>query len=264
MKKFKVTLFVFLSSLVFAKTVWASNQYLTNTATLRYVYNGRTYTIPKNQTFTGDCRSGGSCVIRANGVRLAVPMQYIRSSSANASYRTQSSYGVNQSYSSELSNGFGYTPRQSSIRYPSSSFNSGFAQCFKNRGDYYTARGGCTSGNRGCTYSKIRTKSTLYCFRYVKLILQDCGATNGYLANRHAKNAGPELLRSGFKKLPITDPVMAPIGSVIVYDNVCRTSNPSGHIEIKTGFSEYMSDYVDNMPISYRSGCRRVSGIYLR
>lgn len=146
-----------------------------------------------------------------------------------------------------------------STYFENNSASSSYASCFKNRGH-----------NR---YSGKRSQSL--CYRGVKRILQDCGATTGYMttAKRHggrltdyaiwAHDDGG-LAKQGFRQLQIQDPARAPLGSVIVYRNACESSHPAGHIEIKTGSNEYISDFISSRPMSVKTGCRKVAGIYYK
>lgn len=145
-----------------------------------------------------------------------------------------------------------------------SSKNMTPSECLQYRGRYYAQKKWCSSANRErCGGAKNPYISTKYCYRYVKLILQDCGITPIYLAGAHAKDAGPQLIAAGFKKAKTLDPLSAPVPSIIVYSNHCSDSHPSGHIELKTGNKEYISDYIASVPRSRVTTCRRVSGIYL-
>lgn len=145
---------------------------------------------------------------------------------------------------------------------------SSFLSCYRSTGIQYPSRRSCTSGDRlrtGCGGSKSPTRSTGYCYRYVKLILQDCGAASGYLSGVYAKNAGPELLRAGFRKLNVSSPRQAPPGAVLVYGNRCSSlANQAGHIEIKISESQYISDYVGSRPISESTTCRPFLGAYIK
>lgn len=254
-------LLILLSLQMVTTTVMASGL-MSNRYDMRFVHQGKRYTIQKNQVFNATCRNG-TCIFRANGLRLSVSEAFLKP--ASGSVYGGSSSTASYSSSSELGHGGQsyYTPR-SSYGFSQSSGGSRLAQCYQQRSQYYSSRGGCTSGNRRCNYSKLSNQSTGYCFRYVKLILQDCGATAGYLPGRYAKDAGPSLMRSGFKRWPSLDPRTAPVGSVLVYSNQCRSTHVGGHIEIKIGPSSYASDFVSSSPISARTSCRKVTGIYYK
>jgi len=69
------------------------------------------------------------------------------------------------------------------------------------------------------------------CWRYVKEALLAAGAVTSYPKTALAKEAGDELVRSyGFRKLPVRDPYLAPVGSVLVYG----ARRAAGHVEIRT------------------------------
>lgn len=58
-----------------------------------------------------------------------------------------------------------------------------------------------------------------------------------------AKQAAQELVSNyGFKRLAVTDPYQAPIGSVLVYD-----ARAAGHIEIRTA-NGFVSDFRSKTP----------------
>lgn len=115
--------------------------------------------------------------------------------------------------------------------------------------------------------TKSRTDSLDWCSRYVRFILSDCGVLPENSIAKYAENAGPALERQGFRRLTTTDPSQAPLGSIIVYSGTCPAvpaNADAGHIEIKTGPSEYTSDYVSSSPRSTQTSCRRVTGIYFK
>jgi hypothetical protein len=109
-------------------------------------------------------------------------------------------------------------------------------------------RAATIADERANAHSKSR------CWRYVKEALLASGAVTSYPKTRLAKQAGDELVRDfGFKKLPISDPYAAPVGSVLVYS---KGRSRAGHVVIrtKTGF---VSDYWT------KNACRYVLlGIY--
>jgi len=146
-------------------------------------------------------------------------------------------------------------------------FESSFASCYRNKGRQYVRKNKCTSGDRlrtGCRGTKASNRSTNYCYRYVKLILQDCEAVRGYLPGKYASSGGRHLTNAGFTKLSTLNPSSAPVGSVIVYRNSCDASRPAGHIEIKASENEYISDFSARSPVSNRTDCRTVTGIYFK
>src|SRR6266550_2329708 len=59
-----------------------------------------------------------------------------------------------------------------------------------------------------------------------------------------AKQAGQELVNNyGIKKLPVSDPYKAPVGSVLVYD----AKRAAGHVEIRTE-NGFVSDFRSKTP----------------
>jgi hypothetical protein len=134
--------------------------------------------------------------------------------------------------------------------------------------------------NRSKRYSKSGTKATGQCARFVNNGILRCGGSKSYMGC-NATDCGPLLKNAGFKKLNISDPEKAPLGSVIVYGSKC--GNPYGHIEIrlknpsasgKVSHDDYgyFSDYLGNSvkgkhgwwPRSYATSCRPVKGVYFK
>jgi hypothetical protein len=72
------------------------------------------------------------------------------------------------------------------------------------------------------------------------------------------------LRKQGFRLLNTKNPMNAPNGSVIVYSDQCVETHPAGHIEIKLGDREYVSDYIDDAPRSEKTDCRKVAAIYIK
>lgn len=228
----------------------------------RYSTGGQVHNI-RRQTINTHCDST-FCYFAINGRRVKIRLSSIEVTPPVRTAPRSFNYDPRQG-SSELAGGGG------SSTYPGRSymprFESSFASCYRDRGRQYVRRDGCTSGDRlrtNCTGSKPSNRSTGYCYRYVKLILQDCGAVPNYLGGVHARNAGPHLLAAGFTRLSTLDPSEAPVGAVIVYNNACSATHPSGHIEIKASETEYISDYTATRPSSENTRCRPVSGIYIR
>ena len=227
----------------------------------RYLSGGQYHDID-SQTINTRC-DFTFCYFMLDGREVKIRMSRIQ---VSAPTRRASQYfaPTRRSYS-ELSGGGSASAYQRSPSYPA--FRSSYASCFRDRGREYVRRNGCTSGDRlstRCVGSKSPGTSTGYCYRYVKLILQDCGAVPNYLGGVHARNAGPHLLAAGFTRLSTLDPSEAPVGAVIVYGNACSASHPSGHIEIKASEMEYISDYTSPTASSARTSCRPVQGIYIK
>ena len=64
-----------------------------------------------------------------------------------------------------------------------------------------------------------------------------------YPKTEYAKQAGAELVEShGFRRLAISDPFQAPVGSVLVYGG-----RGAGHVEIRT-MAGFVSDFVSVKP----------------
>ena len=124
-------------------------------------------------------------------------------------------------------------------------------------------------------HKKPQSKSLGRCYKYVKIALQASGLVNAYLSSGHAKQAGADLKRQGFRNLldaqghGISSPFDAPIGSLIVYDVTDGT--PDGHIEVRTpsGFaSDYFSDNsrctVRGKPPTMVGRHRKVTGVWVK
>ena len=103
---------------------------------------------------------------------------------------------------------------------------------------------------------RAHARSKSKCWRYVKQALLASGAITSYPKTVLAKQAGDELVREhGFEKLPINDPMAAPVGAVIVY---YKGAKLPGHVEIraKDGF---VSDFKTKNPSPHP-----VIGIYAK
>ena len=95
--------------------------------------------------------------------------------------------------------------------------------------------------------SRARSHSTNYCWRYVKKALVAADAVDSYPDTPYAKHAATELPREyGFKKLPLSNPYLAPVGAVLVYGG-----RDAGHVEIRTR-SGFVSDYFSRTPRANR------------
>ncbi|MDQ6765954.1 MAG: hypothetical protein M3Z22_07640 [Verrucomicrobiota bacterium] len=82
------------------------------------------------------------------------------------------------------------------------------------------------------------------CWHYVKEALLASGAVSSRPKSVLAKEAGEELMRSyGFKRLPIKDPYLAPVGAVLVYG----ARRAPGHVEIRTK-NGFVSDFRNKKP----------------
>ena len=87
------------------------------------------------------------------------------------------------------------------------------------------------------------------CWHYVKDALLASGVIESRPKTELARDAASELVNNyGFKRLSITDPFAAPVGSVLVYG----TSRSVGHVEIRTkdGFvSDFRSPTPSHRPL---------------
>ena len=97
-------------------------------------------------------------------------------------------------------------------------------------------------------------KPTWHCWRYVKDALLSAGVVSSRPVTPWAKQAGDELCtKYGFKKLPITNPLRAPVGAVIVYGG-----DDAGHVELRTA-SGFVSDFISPTPYP-----RLLIGVYVK
>jgi hypothetical protein len=82
------------------------------------------------------------------------------------------------------------------------------------------------------------------CWHYVKEALLASGAIDSRPKSELARDAASELVTTyGFKKLSVTDPFAAPVGSVLVYG----TSHSVGHVEFRTK-NGFVSDFRSPTP----------------
>jgi hypothetical protein len=82
------------------------------------------------------------------------------------------------------------------------------------------------------------------CWQFVKEALVAAGVVKSRPQTTMAKQAGQELVNNyGFKKLPVSDPYQAPVGSVLVYD----ARRAPGHVEIRTE-NGFVSDFRSKIP----------------
>ncbi|MDP9254700.1 MAG: hypothetical protein M3O66_07180 [Verrucomicrobiota bacterium] len=101
------------------------------------------------------------------------------------------------------------------------------------------SRAATIADERAHAHSKSR------CWRSVKEALLASGAVSSYPKTALAKQAGEELVRDyGFKKLPISNPYAAPVGSVLVY---YKGRTQPGHVEIRTK-NGFVSDFRSKDP----------------
>ena len=82
------------------------------------------------------------------------------------------------------------------------------------------------------------------CWHFVKEALVAAGVVKSRPQTTMAKQAGQELVNSyGFKKLPVSNPYEAPVGSVLVYG----AKSAAGHVEIRTE-DGFVSDFRSKIP----------------
>jgi hypothetical protein len=93
------------------------------------------------------------------------------------------------------------------------------------------------------------------CWHYVKDALLASGVIDSRPKTDLARDAASELVSNyGFKRLSITDPFAAPIGSVLVYG----TARSVGHVEIRTK-DGFVSDFRSQTPSK-----RPLMGVYAK
>ena len=91
---------------------------------------------------------------------------------------------------------------------------------------------------------RARAHSLKKCWAFVKEALVAAGVVKSRPQTPLAKQAGQELVNNyGFKKLPVTDPYQAPVGSVLVYG----AKRAAGHVEIRTE-TGFVSDFRSKIP----------------
>ena len=82
------------------------------------------------------------------------------------------------------------------------------------------------------------------CWHFVKEALVAAGVVKSRPQTTLAKQAGQELVKNyGFKKLPVSNPYEAPVGSVLVYG----ANRAAGHVEIRTE-NGFASDFRSKTP----------------
>ena len=91
---------------------------------------------------------------------------------------------------------------------------------------------------------RAHAHSRRQCWHAVKDALLASGVISSRPTTAYAKQAGQELVSNyGFRKLPVSDPYQAPIGSVLVYN----ASRAAGHVEIRTQ-NGFVSDFRSKTP----------------
>jgi hypothetical protein len=82
------------------------------------------------------------------------------------------------------------------------------------------------------------------CWHYVKDALLASGVIDSRPRTELARDAASELVSNyGFKRLPVSDPFSAPVGSVLVYG----TARSVGHVELRTR-DGFVSDFRSKTP----------------
>ncbi len=91
--------------------------------------------------------------------------------------------------------------------------------------------------------ARARAHSTRRCWSYVKTALLQADVIESRPVTGYAKQAAQELsVNYGFKKMNISDPFKAPVGSVLVYGG-----KGAGHVEIRTTHG-FVSDFESQTP----------------
>ena len=91
---------------------------------------------------------------------------------------------------------------------------------------------------------RARAHSLSQCWHFVKEALVAAGVVKSRPQTTLAKQAGQELVNNyGFKKLPVSNPYEAPVGSVLVYG----AKSAAGHVEIRTE-TGFVSDFRSKTP----------------
>lgn len=91
---------------------------------------------------------------------------------------------------------------------------------------------------------RARAHSLKKCWAFVKEALVAAGVVKSRPQTPLAKQAGQELVNNyGFKKLPVSNPYEAPVGSVLVYG----AKRAAGHVEIRTE-TGFVSDFRSKIP----------------
>jgi len=91
---------------------------------------------------------------------------------------------------------------------------------------------------------RAHAHSRSMCWHYVKEALLASGVINSRPKSELARDAAQDLVSNyGFKRLSVTDPFAAPIGSVLVYG----TTRSVGHVELRTK-DGFVSDFRSQTP----------------
>jgi hypothetical protein len=91
---------------------------------------------------------------------------------------------------------------------------------------------------------RAHAHSRSMCWHYVKEALLASGVIDSRPKSELAKDAAQDLVSNyGFKRLSVTDPFAAPLGSVLVYG----ANRAAGHVEIRTR-DGFVSDFYSKTP----------------
>jgi hypothetical protein len=91
---------------------------------------------------------------------------------------------------------------------------------------------------------RAHAHSRSMCWHYVKDALLASGVIDSRPKSELARDAAQELVSNyGFKRLSVTDPFSAPVGSVLVYG----TARSAGHVELRTR-DGFVSDFRSKTP----------------
>jgi hypothetical protein len=91
---------------------------------------------------------------------------------------------------------------------------------------------------------RAHAHSRSMCWHYVKEALLASGVIDSRPKSELARDAAQELVNNyGFKRLSVTDPFAAPVGSVLVYG----TARTVGHVELRTQ-GGFVSDFRSKTP----------------
>jgi hypothetical protein len=102
---------------------------------------------------------------------------------------------------------------------------------------------------------RAHAHSRSMCWHYVKDALLASGVIDSRPKSELARDAAAELVNNyGFKRLSVTDPFSAPVGSVLVYG----TARSVGHVELRTK-NGFVSDFRSPTPSR-----RPLMGVYAK
>jgi hypothetical protein len=91
---------------------------------------------------------------------------------------------------------------------------------------------------------RAHAHSRSMCWHYVKEALLASGVIDSRPKSELAKDAAQDLVTNyGFRKIPVSDPFAAPLGSVLVYG----AKRAAGHVEIRTR-DGFVSDFCSKTP----------------